>query len=67
MGDWMHPSVDNRMLGEPYSATRGLWRVKTFVQLARSERFRFVIAANLHETVLVDKAVGCKGKVYVNR
>ena len=62
----MRPSVDT-MLGEPCSATCGLWRVKTFAQVARIETFPFVIAVNLHDTLLVDKSVGCKGKLYVNR
>jgi hypothetical protein len=67
MGDLMHPSVDTCMLGEPCSETCGVQRVETFVQLARSDPFPLVITVNLHDTVLVDKSVGCKGKLYVNR
>jgi hypothetical protein len=67
MGDLMHPFVDSCMLDEPCNETRSLRRVKTFVQLARGESFRSVIAVKFHVTVLVDKSVCCKGKLYVNR
>ena len=50
----MHHSVGTCMPGDPGNETRRLQIVKTFVQLARREGFRFVIAVRPHDSVLVD-------------
>jgi len=63
----VHPSVETGILGKQCSEARGVRRVETVVQLARREPFPFVIAVNLHDTMLVDNSVGCEGKLYVNR
>ena len=63
----MQPSLDTCIPGDPRNETRGLRVVKTFIELARKEPFRSVIEVKRHDTVLVDKSVGFKGKLHMNR